>query len=251
MTNRESTTPITSAQLKALTGKLNPKRVANRAANGGGRRQLSYLQAWDVRVALIRVFGFGEWSEENIKTEVLSIERDIEKTKSDGSKYVTAFRVTVQCTVRLTIHQTGAVYTGVAAASQSGADIGEVTDFAIKTADSDAFKRAAMNLGTQFGLSLYDNGSTDDVVKVVLAPTQLHGVARTEANLAEAAAVGAAPSESAMTPEQQAQAEALVAKGLKMAEERDNARTPEDKATNVAEEPAPEEPVEEPAEASA
>lgn len=35
---------------------------------------------------------------------------------------------------------------------------------AIKTAESDALKRAAINLGTQFGLSLYDNGSMKDVV---------------------------------------------------------------------------------------
>lgn len=246
MTNRESTTPITGAQLKALTGKLNPNRVAQRSANGGGGRKLSYLQAWDVRVALIRVFGFGEWSEENIGTQIVQIERDVPNSK--GS--TTNFRVTVQCTVRLTIHQTGAVYTGVAIASQAGADIGEVADFAAKTADSDAFKRAAMNLGTQFGLSLYDNGSTDDVVKVVLAPTQLFGAAKTDANMAEAGAIGAQP-ESALTPEQQKMAEELVARGLKMAEDRDNARTPEEKATNVAEEPAPEEPAEDTADASA
>jgi hypothetical protein len=35
---------------------------------------------------------------------------------------------------------------------------------AIKTAESDALKRAAINLGTQFGLSLYNNGSLRDVV---------------------------------------------------------------------------------------
>jgi hypothetical protein len=35
---------------------------------------------------------------------------------------------------------------------------------AVKTAESDALKRAAINLGTQFGLSLYDNGSRNDVV---------------------------------------------------------------------------------------
>jgi hypothetical protein len=39
---------------------------------------------------------------------------------------------------------------------------------AIKTAESDAFKRAAINLGDQFGLSLYNNGSTQPVVKQTL-----------------------------------------------------------------------------------
>ena len=39
---------------------------------------------------------------------------------------------------------------------------------AVKTAESDALKRAAINLGTQFGLSLYNNGSLKDVVGATL-----------------------------------------------------------------------------------
>jgi hypothetical protein len=47
---------------------------------------------------------------------------------------------------------------------------------AIKTAESDAIKRAAINLGTQFGLSLYNNGSTKDVVIEVLAKQEISNV---------------------------------------------------------------------------
>lgn len=39
---------------------------------------------------------------------------------------------------------------------------------AVKTAESDALKRAAINLGTQFGLSLYNDGSLADVVHTTL-----------------------------------------------------------------------------------
>ena len=39
---------------------------------------------------------------------------------------------------------------------------------AIKTAESQAFKRCAINLGDQFGLSLYNNGGTASVVRAVL-----------------------------------------------------------------------------------
>lgn len=232
MTTTTEYTPLTGPQLKALTANLNPARVAQRAAPGGGKK-LSYLQAWDVRTALIRIFGFGEWSAVTMDARVISTERDIEKTKSDGTKYTTAFRITCQATVKLTIHQTGAEYSATAIASQSGADIGEVGDFAMKTAESDALKRAAMNLGTQFGLSLYDNGSTNDVVKLVFAPSQLYGRADTEAN--RAASGQAAQAESSLTPEQKAEAEALVERGLKMAAERDNARVPEEKQEVVAE----------------
>ena len=43
---------------------------------------------------------------------------------------------------------------------------------AIKTAESDALKRAAINLGTQFGLSLYNDGSLADVIHTTLDKPQ-------------------------------------------------------------------------------
>lgn len=166
----ESSTPVevdglTEKQLKALLGDLNPKRVASRTQSGS---KLSYLEAWDVRATLIRVFGFGGWSADVIREDLLLDERDI--PKSGGGK--TNFRVTYKVTVRLTIPQTGATYTESAVSSQAGSVFGDVADFAIKTAASDALKRCAMNLGTQFGLSLYNRGALADIVKVVLAPGQ-------------------------------------------------------------------------------
>jgi recombination DNA repair RAD52 pathway protein len=162
--------PLSIAQRKALTGKLNQKRVSSRSQGG---RSLSYLEAWDVRTALIRVFGFGGWSGEVLEQDIVEIARDIPKLDKDGKQVgLVKFRVAVWVRFQLTIHQTGATYTELAAASQSGADLGEVMDFAFKTAASDAMKRGAMNLGTQFGLSLYDNGSINDVVRLSLAPGQ-------------------------------------------------------------------------------
>ena len=75
-------------------------------------------------------------------------------------------------TLQLRIHLTGATYTETAIASQTGPDVGEVADFAVKTAESDALKRCAINLGTQFGLGLYNNGGLGDVVRVLLEPDQ-------------------------------------------------------------------------------
>ena len=65
---------------------------------------------------------------------------------------------------RLTIHATGATYTEAAVGMANLPDVGEAHDMAVKTAESDAFKRAAINLGDQFGLSLYKNGQTSPVV---------------------------------------------------------------------------------------
>lgn len=170
---------LTKSQLSALMADLNPARIKSRSQGG---RSLSYLESYDVKATLIRVFGFGGFSADVIDTKILNTETDIPRKSGGG---VTAFRVTAMSTVRLTIHGVDKIeddkiisfghdvtYTETAVASQAGADPGEVADFAVKTAESDALKRCATYLGTQFGLSLYDSGSTQDVVRVVLNPQQ-------------------------------------------------------------------------------
>lgn len=177
--------PLSDGQLKQLMTDLNEARVAFRKQ---GNTSLSYLQTWDVKATLIRIFGFGGFSADAIECETVMIENNIPKTKGYGKdkvelpieytpdgqiKFGTAnFRVTMRVRVRLYIHQLGATYTEWAASSQTGPDLGEVSDFAIKTAESDALKRAAIYLGTQFGLSLYNDGATQEVIKAVLAPGQ-------------------------------------------------------------------------------
>lgn len=165
-------TPLTDEQLAALMGPLNGARVQSR--NQGGRA-LSYLAGWDVKATLVRVFGFGGFSSEVLETKVLEINRiPISTTDAPTSNTTSHVQVEVlaQVTVRLEIHQLGAVYTETAASSQKGRDVGEVADFAIKTAATDALKRCAINLGTQFGLSLYDNSSRTEVIRRIFAPGQ-------------------------------------------------------------------------------
>lgn len=179
------TVPLSDMQLKQLMTDLNPSRIASRKQGGS---TLSYLEAWDVKATLVRIFGFGGFSAEAEDCEILNIENNVPKTKGYGKdkvelpiefdpdgriKFGTAnFRVTARVKVRLTIHQLGAVYTEWAASSQTGPDLGEVSDFAIKTAESDALKRAAIYLGTQFGLSLYNDGATQEVIRAIMAPGQ-------------------------------------------------------------------------------
>lgn len=173
----------TQPQLRALMSRLNPVRVKKRKQGG---QELSYLEAWDVRATLIRIFGFGNFSVDLVESEIVHHSevqaeynstlkyRDVaDPTTSEVVKTpVTHHIVAAKAVVRLAIHSTGATYTEAAIASQKGPDFGEVADFAIKTAESDALKRAAINLGTQFGLGLYDGGSTAEVVSVLLDPEQ-------------------------------------------------------------------------------
>jgi recombination DNA repair RAD52 pathway protein len=161
--------PLSKDQIKALTGTLSQTRVAKRQGSGGSG-QLSYLEAWDVKASLARVFGFGGFSAETIDTRY-EIRSAVTGTNAKGAETFQHTAIAM-CTVRLTIHQTGAVYTESAASSQVNPQAGEALDFAIKSAESDALKRAATYLGTQFGLSLYNNGSLGNVIDVILAPDQ-------------------------------------------------------------------------------
>jgi len=154
----------TEKQLQVLAAPLNAARISKRKQ---GSSSVSYLEAWDVKATLIRVFGFGGFSADVIESELVDINK--EATNSRGEQ---AIEVCAKATVRLHIKQFDVTYTEVAIASQKGKEIGEVADFAIKTAESDALKRAAIYLGTQFGLSLYNDGGTADVVRKIVAPGQ-------------------------------------------------------------------------------
>jgi hypothetical protein len=149
---------ITQEQYDLLLKDLAKSRIASRKVGG---MSLSYLEAWDVRRTLIRVFGFGGFSTEVSDVTLVSCEK-AEKN----------WDVSYQVTLRLTIPALGCEYAEAAVGSAHLPDKGEALDMAVKTAESDALKRAAVNLGTQFGLSLYNNGQTEDVVlRTLVVPT--------------------------------------------------------------------------------
>jgi len=151
---KQESNMINQQQYDQLLKPLNQSRIAKRS--GGGGKQLSYLEAWDVKAHLNRIFGFLNWSSDVIESTVVFEEQNEKGQWSVGWKV----------TLRLTIQD--ATYTEAAVGSSSLSQRGEAHDMAIKTAESDALKRAAINLGTQFGLSLYDDGSTRDVVGTTL-----------------------------------------------------------------------------------
>jgi len=154
---------LDTEQLKLLHNHLFPGRVKAHPHSG-----YAYLQAWDVRAMLVRVFGYGGFSVECLNVEHIRSDQVEQSGKTDRMNW----SITVQAIVRLTIHATGAIYTEAAVATAAVPTFGEAYDQAVKSAESDALKRAATNLGTQFGLSLYNDGSTADVVKRVAAPGQ-------------------------------------------------------------------------------
>ena len=150
---------INKAQHEQLIKGINPTRIAKR--QGGGGKSLSYLESWDVKAHLIRIFGFGGWNWTVLKAELAFEEQNERGNWNVGYKVIG----------RLYIHSLECDYAEAAVGSASLSQRGEAHDMAMKTAESDALKRAAINLGDQFGLSLYNNGSTAPVVINTLSET--------------------------------------------------------------------------------
>lgn len=129
---------------------------------------MSHLAAYDVRAHLNRVFGFGRWSADVL--DVTPLYEQTTETKNKKPAYRVGYRATVRLTVCAPDGTQLATYTECAVGDSTMPDFkrGDCHDMAIKTAESQALKRCATNLGDQFGLSLYRNGSTDPVVTVTL-----------------------------------------------------------------------------------
>lgn len=159
---------LTAQQLAVLARPINSARVATRSASG---RTLSYLEAWDVKAHLIRVFGYAGFDAELVDYHWIATREYA--AKDDKAMVEVIYAARVRLTLRDPEGNQVAVYTEGAVGSTSGPDylLGDHHDNALKTAESDALKRCAVYLGNQFGASLYDNGSKLDVVKgTVLDP---------------------------------------------------------------------------------
>jgi recombination DNA repair RAD52 pathway protein len=155
---------FTAEQYQVLRRPLNSSRVAKRSQGG---KELSYLEAFDVRAHLIRCLGFG-----NFDVEVDDVrpvfEREVEIGSGDRAKpgIECAWMVRVTLTIRDPKGRQIARYREAAVGSATGSvNYGDLHDNAVKQGASDALKRCAINLGNQFGLSLYANGSTADIVR--------------------------------------------------------------------------------------
>lgn len=156
---------LSEYQRQFLARPINPKRI--KRVQG-----MSHLEAWDVRRYLIRVFGVGGWDFDILEAHMVSHAAESrQRNRKDGTVHeYTAHTVIYRVTGRLTIKDSS----GVALAHYDDAATGDgpsqpsladAHDLALKTAVSQTLKRCAVNLGDQFGLSLYDDGSVDPVVR--------------------------------------------------------------------------------------
>ncbi|MTE20234.1 hypothetical protein F0L17_14175 [Streptomyces sp. TRM43335] len=151
---------LTKEQLDYLLQGIHPGRVKR---DGKG---FSHVEAWDIRRTLIRVFGFGGYDVRLTDLELVH-QHGEQRRKEYGDPY-TAWTVIYRATVQLAV-RVGGVVLGTWEGSAVGAgenqpNLADAHDLAIKTAESQALKRAATNLGDQFGLGLYNGGQLNPVV---------------------------------------------------------------------------------------
>jgi Rad52/22 family double-strand break repair protein len=150
---------LTAPQLRLLHRGLDPKRV------GKDDKGFAHMEAWDIKRYLLRVFGFAGYDTENRE---LALVREIEipgQGQNSRSRWTVVYRAQVRLTVKDVHGRVLGHWDGEAAGGASNQPkLDDAHDMAMKTASSQALKRAATNLGDQFGLSLYNNGSPAPVV---------------------------------------------------------------------------------------
>lgn len=149
-------TYLSRPQVDKLLAPINPQRV-NRDPKG-----FSYVEAYELRAMMNRIFGFGRWSQDVVDQQpVFETETEVNGKPRWTICYRSLVRVTV-CAPDGTVLATFTEGATGEATNQPGH--GDAVDLALKTSQSQAFKRAVANLGDAFGLSLWGNGSTKPIV---------------------------------------------------------------------------------------
>jgi recombination DNA repair RAD52 pathway protein len=154
-------------QTAQLLKPIAPQRVLK---DGKGN---SHVSQQDITAHLIRVFGFGSYD-----TEVLSVECVFESPRMDKDNLTGRWDVCYRALVRLTVRdEHGAVvcrFEDGATHTAQNQTRGDAHDLAFKSAISLSKKRCAINLGDQFGLSLYNKGQMTALVKGTLVDPSKH-----------------------------------------------------------------------------
>ena len=135
---------FTEAQVKRLEAKLDARHVKTRRAQD---TTLAYVEGWHVIAEANRIFGYDAWDRHTLSTRCVW-------SDSANHHYAAAYIAKVRIAVRaggITITREGCG-SGNAKASTPG----EAHELALKTAETDATKRALATFGNPFGLALYD-----------------------------------------------------------------------------------------------
>lgn len=146
-------------QTRLLAGPLSPERVRPLEANGRpvlrDGKPVFYMEAWDLIEQANAIFGFGNWSRETVSVEAIHAPV-LRENENDARKTVVVASFWAKVRITVTDGLRSIVREGCGAATSYQKTMGESVEMAIKSAETDAMKRALMTFGNQFGLALYD-----------------------------------------------------------------------------------------------
>ncbi len=127
--------------------KLDPKHIKER--KGGGGVKLKYVEGWHAIDEANRIFGYGAWSRH---TTLIPLGEPY----AQNNKWHFHIAATVRITVDLGDHGPVVFRDGCGFGTGINSNRGDAYEIAVKTAETDATKRALVTFGKPFGLELYD-----------------------------------------------------------------------------------------------
>jgi len=157
------------AQVKQLLQPIKPTRVLQAQGH-------SHVSQQDITAHLIRMFGFG-----NFDVEVVDVDLVFEEPRTDAKtgaltgRWDICYRALVRLTIRNEQGVTVAHYENGSMGTAQNQSRGDGHDLAYKSAISLSIKRAAIALGDQFGLSLYNKGQLTALVLRTLVGSEEAG----------------------------------------------------------------------------
>jgi Rad52/22 family double-strand break repair protein len=150
---------FTREQVNLLLKPIHPKRVLMREG-------MSYVEGYDIKAELNRVFGFGRWSVDLLGQSLVA--ETATKTRNGKDAWYVVYRTSLRLTISDPDGATVCHYDESHVGESTHPVRGEAHGNALTNSWTYALKRCASSLGDQFGLSLYGKGSMDALVRWTL-----------------------------------------------------------------------------------
>lgn len=156
---------FTPEQTKQLLKPIAPQRVLQAQGH-------SHVSQQDITAHLIRMFGFGGFDTEVLQADCIFETNRLDDKGQPTAKWDICYRALLRLTIRDANGKVVCQYEDGSTATAQNQTRGDGHDLAYKSAISLAKKRAAINLGDQFGLSLYNKGQLSALVLGTLVGTE-------------------------------------------------------------------------------
>jgi DNA recombination protein Rad52 len=135
---------FSSKQISALRTDVDPAFTRLRKLNDG--RELPYIEGWYAIAEANRIFGFDAWSRETVDVKCL-------QAREVRGSFQVLYLAKVRVTVRAGDHET--IREGYGTGAAASDSLGDAHEKALKSAETDATKRALATFGRPFGLALH------------------------------------------------------------------------------------------------